>query len=211
MRGEGFSGDDLLPMTLAMGHRFLVLTSMSLALACTACGGGSEQREDAVRSERSAPSQEQSSRAEFVAKARAICATAGGPVPPGLRDSTPQAQLKIAMDAWSQVVRELRKLDPPPGEEARVDRMLRHFENAIRAGRQASTADDESALPVFAGLFDQASKGAAIAASYGLERCSPVPPMPSGEDLAENEAFRDAMLDLIEQVENGDVPTLTAP
>jgi hypothetical protein len=198
-------------MTRAMAHRFLGLASISLALACTACGGGSDQRADAVRSARSAPSQEQSSRAEFVAKARAICATAGGPVPPGLRDSAPQEQLEIAMDAWSQVVRELRTLDPPAGEEGRVDRMLRHFENAIRAGRQVPTANDESALAVFAGLFDQASKGAAIAASYGLETCSPVPSMPSGDELAKNEAFRDAMLDLIEQVENGDVPTLTEP
>jgi hypothetical protein len=117
----------------------------------------------------------------------------------------------MAMDVWSGVVRELRDLDPPPGDRARVDRMLTHFETAIRAGREAAAADDESALAAFAGVFDQGSKGAAIAHSYGLDVCSPVPVMPSAEDLSENEAFRKAMLDLIRQVEAGDAPALTEP
>lgn len=207
---EGFSGEHLLPMTPTMGHRFLVFGSVSIVLACSACGG-SEGRGHAARSEAPAPNQEPSSRAEFVSKAKAICATAAGPPPPSLRASSPQAQLETAMDAWSEVARDLRKLDPPPADEARVARMLRHFENAIRAGRQLSKADDESTLALFAGLLDQGSKAAAIAASYGLEVCSPVPPMPSGDALAENDAFREAMLDLIEQVESGDVPTLTEP
>jgi hypothetical protein len=129
----------------------------------------------------------------------------------GLEGEPVEEQLAIAMDAWSRVVRELRELKPPAGEEARVDRMLTHFENAIRAGRKATTADDEAALAVFAGLFDQGSKGAAIANSYGLAVCSPVPVLPSAAELWESKAYQQAILDLIRHVESDKLPTLAEP
>jgi hypothetical protein len=122
-------------------------------------------------------------------------------LPSDVSDLPTEEQLVAAMDVWSRVVSRLRALEPPAGDEARVDRMLTHFENAIRAGRGAATATDETALAFFAGLFDQGSRGAVIAESYGLGICSPIPPMPPAEQLAENKAYQEAMLELIRQVE----------
>jgi len=195
-----------------MGRRALRFASLSLFLACAGCGGSDGSDGPARIAGKSQTGQTDGpTREVFVASAKAICTDAWDTVPPGARDASPAKQLAMGMDTWSDVVRELRELDPPPDEAARIDRMLRHFENAIRAGRHASRADDESALVVFAGLFDQGQKGAAIAHSYGLDVCSPVPAMPSEEDFFESEAYQKAMKDFTRQLEGADLPTLTQP
>jgi hypothetical protein len=52
----------------------------------------------------------------------------------GAREAAPKTQFAMGMEMWSHVVRQLHALEPP-GEEVRVERMLTHFQNAIRAGR----------------------------------------------------------------------------
>lgn len=193
-----------------MGRSLAFLALIGVVLVGAACGG-SDGGGGAAASERPGQEEQALTRSEFVARAKAICIAADETLPPGARDAPTEKQLAIAMDAWNRVVRQLRELKPPRGEAARVDRMLTHFENAIRAGRQAFTASDESALAVFAGLFDQASKGAAIANSYGLDVCSPVPVLPSTQELWESSAYQQAMLDFIRQFEESDLPTLTEP
>jgi hypothetical protein len=199
------------PTLWAMGIRSLLVLLMALALSGTGCGGSNEVDRAADSPPQSATEQQAPTREAFVSEAKAICTKAWETVPAGASKASLQKQLEMGMDTWSDVVRQLRILPVPPGEKARVGRMLTHFENAIRAGRLASTADDESALAVFAGLFDQGQKGAAIAHSYGLDVCSPVPAMPSDEDVLESEAFQKAMKDFARQVEDSDVPTLTQP
>ncbi len=192
-------------------RRCLSFALISLVLACAACGRTDEAGRGA-ESDRPGQEQETLTRGQFIANAKAICTDPSKEiVPPGVQGPSPEEQLAIAMDVWSGVVRELRELEPPTGERTRVDRMLTNFENAIRAGREAFTAENESALAAVAGLFDQGSKGAAIARSYGLEVCSPVPVMPSAEELSENEAFQRAMLDRIRALEEGDLPAPTEP
>jgi hypothetical protein len=195
-----------------MTRRSLLVAFVTVLVAVGGCGGSADDRERSTRPQgQSATEQEAATPAAFVSEARAICTEAWDTVPPGASSASPQEQLEMGMNAWSDVVRQLRELDPPPGEEARVDRMLTHFENAIRAGRQASKVNDESALAVFAGLFDQAQKGATIAHSYGLDVCSPLPAMPADEEFFESEAFQEAMKDFTRQIEDGDLPTLTQP
>ena len=184
--------------------------ALALALGTAGCGASDDGRRRAA-SDTSPTSVEARTQSQFVADAKAICAAPDETVSPDLAHAPTEKQLKVAMDVWRNVVRELRKLEPPTGEEARVDRMLTHFENAIRIGRRVAAVDDETTLAVFAGLFDQGSRGAAIAHSYGLDVCSPIPAMPPAGELSENKAFRDAMLELIRQVEKNDPSLVRRP
>jgi hypothetical protein len=179
-------------------------------LIAAACGAGDDVERPAGP-QATAGREPATTRATFVAKARSICTEAWQTPPAEARGASPERLLELGMDTWAGVVRDLRRLEPPPLEKRRVDRMLTHFENAIRAARQAPNGDDEAALAIFAGLFDQGSKGAAIAHSYGLAVCSPVPPMPSADELLENDAFREAMEQFVGQLRDPRLPTLTQP
>jgi hypothetical protein len=191
--------------------RSLLVLLMALALSGTGCGGSKELDGASDSPTPSAPERQTLTREAFVSEAKAICTKAWETVPAGASKASPQEQLGMGMDTWSDVVRQLRTVPVSPEEKARVDDMLTHFTKAIRAGRLASTADDESALAIFAGLFDQGQKGATIARSYGLDICSPVPAMPSDDDFLESEVFQKAMKDFTRQLEDGDLPTLTQP
>jgi hypothetical protein len=191
---------------------------LPLVLLPAACGGsesvertGSPPASGPMQQTSDAPPPRAPTRREFVTKARAICTEAWETVPAGLRDASPQEQLEAGMDTWSDVVGRLRRLEPPAGEKARVGRMLRHFENAIRAARGFSRAEDEGALALFAGLIDQGQKGATIARSYGLDHCSLVPPMPSEKELAESDAFQKAMEHFTGELLDPNRATLTQP
>jgi hypothetical protein len=157
-----------------MRRRALLLFFPLLVIA-VGCGGSDDPERSSSR-QPPAPT-----RAAFVTEARGMCTEAWETVPPGARDAPAQKVLELGIDTWSDLVQQLRRLEPPAGDKQRIDRMLTHFENAIRAARQTSTAEDEAALAVFAGLFDQGQKGAEIAYSYGLEACSLVPPGAAGE------------------------------
>ena len=185
-----------------MGGRALASAVLTLALVLVATSCGDDRGREAAEMNRPARTDQSAPPDGFVAQAKAICTAADEGLPSDVSDApTAQQRLEVAMDVWSTVVGQLRALEPPGGDEARLDRMLTHFENAIRAGRRAATVNDETALALFAGLFDQASRGAVIAESYGLGACSPIPPMPPAEQLAENEAYQEAMLEFIREVE----------
>lgn len=89
-------------------------------------------------------------------------------------------------DAWAATIRELRTVDPPTDESRRFDRMLGHFDAAVRAARAVPGAGEMALVPI-AGFVDQGGKGAAIAKSYGLLSCSLAPPAPTKREL---EQFR---------------------
>jgi hypothetical protein len=93
-------------------------------------------------------------------------------------------------------------------DKERVDVMLTHFENAIRAARQFSTAEGEAALAVFAGVIDQGRKGAEIAHSYGLDVCSLVPVIPSEQEFVQSDAFREAVNAFADHAQDPDRKTL---
>jgi hypothetical protein len=200
------------PDNWSLGHaRAFLPVVAAVALLGAACGGSASEQADAA-AESPASQAEIPTRDAYVTKAKAICARAWGEIPRGALDASVEAQLQMGMDTWAEVVRQLRALDRPPADAARIERMLTHFQNAIRAGRLMPTAEDEDALAVFAGLLDQGAKGAAIAHSFGLDDCSPVPPMPSAEDVFESEAYHEAMLDFIRQMEkDGKLPPLPQP
>lgn len=195
-----------------MRRRSLVFAVLVVVvpLGIAACGVSNGGR-GAAESKRPLPDTAQPTRKQFVARAKAICSAPDDTLPRDLSQAPTEKRLAIAMDVWSDVVRDLRKLEPPASEQARVGRMLTHFEDAIRAGRRASTVDDESALAVFAGLFAAGSRGATIAHAYGLDICSPIAAMPLGGDLSENEAYREAMLELVRQLEENDPSLITRP
>jgi hypothetical protein len=169
------SPDKIVTKVHLVGRRYLVLF-LPLVLVAAACGG-SENPERSSSPQAPAPTRE-----AFVTKAEAICTEAWETVPAGARDAPPEKVFEMGIDTWSRLVGRLRRLAPPAAEKQRVDLMLTHFENAIRAARQLSTAEDEAVLAVFAGLFAQGQKGAAIAHSYGLDVCSLVPPATAGEE-----------------------------
>lgn len=94
-------------------------------------------------------------------------------------------------DAWTPTLDKLRELDAPPELRPRFQRMLAHFDNAVRAARAIPGAEDELVLAPIAALMEQGGKGATIARSLGLLRCSAVPPEPTA---AERERANDYLL-----------------
>jgi hypothetical protein len=184
-----------------MSRRSLAFAVIAFVLVSAAAACGGDGGRDAAEANRQTRAEGGATRDEFVAKARAICTAGDESLPGDVSDAPTEERLMAAMDVWSSVVSQLRVLKPPAGDEARVDRMLTHFEHAIRAGRGAATVNDETALAAFAGLVDQGSRAAVIAESYGLDVCSPIPALPPAEEIAENKAYQEAMLDLIRQLE----------
>ena len=194
-----------------MTRRTLALALSSLVLVCTACGASDDQGESSGGRRPQTGKEAKPTRQAFVRQANAICAEAWKNAAANLRDAPPEEQFATAMETWDDLVRELRRLHPPAADEARVTRMLAYFEDAVRAGRRVAAADDESVLAPLAGLVDQGSRGAAIARSYGITACSPLPAKPSTEQFFQSPAFQEAMKDFTRRLNQGKRQPLTRP
>lgn len=96
---------------------------------------------------------------------------------------SPRVWLELA-DTWETTVTRLRELDPPASQRRDYRRMLAHFDDAIRALRLVPRTDDELALVPIAAVMELGGKGATIAQSLGLLRCSAVLPEPTAGERA---------------------------
>jgi hypothetical protein len=96
--------------------------------------------------------------------------------------------LRLA-DEWGVTLQKLRRLDPPPAKERRFRTMLAYFDRAVRAARAVPKAEGEEVLAPIVGVLDQGGKGATIARSLGLLRCSAVPPEPTAAERARGERY----------------------
>jgi hypothetical protein len=173
------AGDGTRPKPDGVTRRtsFLVLAVLVPALA----GCGADDQGEPARNQQARPAAQSTTRAGLIADARRICARMedrvarlGTPSDP----PTPKQMLAI-IDAWSVTVDELRKLQPPPAETARFERMLRHFDAAVRAARALPDAKGEQALVPVAAMAHDGMRGGTIAHGYGLDECSLFPPAPS--------------------------------
>jgi hypothetical protein len=164
-----------------------VLIFVLVAFLLAGCGSTEVPSRDAKAIEvepRDAP------RAAFVAEARRICTGLQrrlGARPKPAKGQESRFWLQLA-DAWAATIRELRTVDPPSEDRRRFERMLGHFDGAVRAARAVPRAGEMALVPI-AGFFDQGGKGAAIAKSYGLLSCSLAPPAPTKRDVEQFRAY----------------------
>ncbi len=170
-------------------HRTSLLVVLALAAIVTGCGGAPADTDQATpRPAAQAPPAKaivDTGRADLVAAATRICARMEDRYADLAKTTTPPTakQMAAIVNAWAVTVDELHDLAPPPAEARRFKRMLRHFDDAIRAARALPEAEGEMALVPIAAMADSGMKGGTIAHSYGLDECSLFPPAPKPGEL----------------------------
>jgi hypothetical protein len=159
---------------------------LALVAVLAGCGDSIASDNEAADSREDAPVRAKTTsaaaaRADLVADAEQICARMEGRLAGRATPSAPPTpnQMLAIVDAWAVTVDELRELDPPAAEAARFGRMLKHFDQAIRAARALPDAEEELALVPIAAMSDEGMKGGAIAHAYALDECSLFPPAPT--------------------------------
>jgi hypothetical protein len=162
---------------------------VAFAAVLTGCGGAPVEAEKPKPrpSVQASPGARTASagRADLIAQAKAVCARLEDRFAGLAQPTTPPTgkQLLAIVNAWAVTIDELHDLTPPPGEASRFNRMLNHFDHAIRAGRALPQAGGEMTLVPLAAMADAGMRGGTIAHSYGLDECSLFPPAPAPGEL----------------------------
>jgi hypothetical protein len=146
----------------------VVVVALVLAALTTGCG---EAPEPSTRGVGSDPPAKQ----EFVERADAIClrmAEASAAEAARLR-TDPDAALQRALELQGRMIRELRALTPPPGDEAKIGAVLLHLDRLQAAIRALGTIEGEEVLGAVAAIGVETDAVARAAHRYGIfRRCA---------------------------------------
>jgi hypothetical protein len=109
---------------------------------------------------------------EFVAAANAICARANRRMAPLATGRAPvEADVIRLADLWGEATDEIAALEPPPGDERAVAKIVREFRRFERIVRVLARIEGEMTLAAAVGTFEQAKLAHKTARAYGLTAC----------------------------------------
>jgi hypothetical protein len=167
-------------MTRGLARRGVPVCQVLLAVAFLAGCGGSQSEDDPA-----------AARQEFITAGDAICADAQLEAADLARRAqelqaqsgtlSESEQLDDAAELWGDQIEfaerfreQLGNLDPPPGDEARIDELLASLDEGIVTARgiKARLDDGESLPPELVQTYARiAERGNALARAYGFQVC----------------------------------------
>jgi hypothetical protein len=145
-----------------------VATAVVLSVLAAGCG---QEREEPVLATRDAANR-QATKQEFVKRADATCLrmVEASEAQAATLKRRPDVALKRLMYLQARMIRELRALEPPAGDEAQVGVLLLHLDRLQAAIRALKTTDGEEALAPVAAIGVEIDAVARAAHRYGLFR-----------------------------------------
>jgi hypothetical protein len=109
----------------------------------------------------------------FVAKVNAICARVNRQMKPlATRGEKADAALIKFAVIWRKATNDVAALEPPPGDERTVDRMLLEFRRLGQAVRILARVEGEMSLAAAVGTFEQVKRVRQATRAYGAVGCS---------------------------------------
>lgn len=147
--------------------RTALAAAFVLSAFAAGCGQAEEEPVAATRSRATEPP----TKLEFVDRADRICrrmVEAGEAE--AARPKRPGAGLERAIELQGRMIRELRALEPPVGDEGRVRAVLLHLDRLQAAIRALETAEGEEVLAPVAAIGIEQDAVARAANRYGLFR-----------------------------------------
>ena len=110
---------------------------------------------------------------EFVTAANAICARANRAIAPLATGGAPKEAdvIRRFADLWGEATDEIAALEPPPGDERAVAKIVLEFRRFEKVLRLLVRVEGEMALAAVVGTFEQAKRAHKTARAYGLTIC----------------------------------------
>jgi hypothetical protein len=109
----------------------------------------------------------------FVAKANAICARVNRQAKPlVMRGPKADANLTRVADVWGEGTDDVGALEPPPGDERAVKKIILEFRRFEQILRALARVEGEMTLAVAVGAFEQGKRADKAARAYGITGCS---------------------------------------
>ena len=109
----------------------------------------------------------------FVAKANAICKRINREVEPlDMKRAKLDANVVRLADIWARGTDDIAALEPPPGDDAAVAKIVVEFRRFEKTLRILARVEGEMTLAAVVGMFEQGKRAGKTARAYGITGCS---------------------------------------